>query len=166
MAEASSPQAPDGPAGGGGLPEDVITQLTDARSSYPVAEGAVGGPTSWPSCGRHWSQRQRPAILVADPAGARRPRGRSRTSPSATHPRGLRLAGGGPSGSTSPVNAGETGYGRSRETIETLEHADALLVVGGTLSDIPHGTGSPCARTAAVTGSSTSTPPCASTPVP
>jgi len=37
----------------------------------------------------------------------------------------------------SPVNAGETGYGHGRFTTTVLDDADLLLIVGGTLSDVP-----------------------------
>ena len=122
-----------------GLPEDVITQLTDAPvvPPVPVAEGAVGAD-ELAELREALERAERPAILVGGP----------RWSPEAARQvtdfaerHGIpvvsdwRAADRVPG--TSPVNAGETGYGRSRETIETLEHADVLLVVGGTLSDIP-----------------------------
>ena len=37
----------------------------------------------------------------------------------------------------SPVNAGETGYGHGRFTTTVLDDSDLLLLVGGTLSDVP-----------------------------
>ena len=122
-----------------GLPEDVLTQLTDAPvlAPLPVAEGAVGAE-ELSELTAALEGAQRPAIMLGGPRWSPQA-ARQVTAFAERH--GIpvvsdwRAADRIPS--SSPVNAGETGYGTLAETTTVLQDADLLLVVGCTLSDIP-----------------------------
>lgn len=122
-----------------GLPEDVITRLTEAPvvAPIPVTDGAVGAE-DLEDLRAALEEASRPAILVGGPRWT--PAAAEQVTAFAER-HGIpvvsdwRAADRVPG--TSPVNAGETGYGRSRGTVDVLENADVLLVIGGTLSDIP-----------------------------
>lgn len=122
-----------------GLPEDVITELVDAPvvPPLPVTEGAVS-EQELADLTAALEGAQRPAMLLGGPRWAPEA---SRQVTAFAERNGIpvvsdwraadRIPG------DSPVNAGEAGYGRSEETVAVLRDADLLLLVGGTLSDIP-----------------------------
>lgn len=122
-----------------GVPEDVLTHTTDAPviPPIPVAEGAVSAE-ELDELATALNAAERPAILL----------GGSRWTPEAAAQvtafaennnipvlSDWRAADRIPS--DSPVNAGETGYGHGRFTTTVLDDSDLLLLVGGTLSDVP-----------------------------
>ncbi|MDO5367982.1 thiamine pyrophosphate-binding protein [Kocuria sp.] len=122
-----------------GLPEDVITDMVDRPvvPRIPVTEGSVSDQ-ELADLTHAFSTAQRPALLLGGP------RWNAVASQQVTafaEKNGIpvisdwraadRIPG------NSPVNAGELGYRRTEESVAVLKDADLLVLVGGTLSDIP-----------------------------
>ncbi|WP_270257539.1 thiamine pyrophosphate-dependent enzyme [Kocuria marina] len=122
-----------------GLPEDVITELTDAPviQPIPVTEGAVS-TEELDELKAALEKAEKPALLLGGPRWTAEA---ARQVTAFAEKNGIpvvsdwRAADRIPA--DSPVNAGEAGYGRAEETVTVLKDADLLLLVGGTLSDIP-----------------------------
>ena len=122
-----------------GLPEDVVTETVDVPvvPPLPVTEGAVSD-RELSDLTRALQGARRPAMLLGGPRWSPEA---SRQVTAFAERHGIpvvtdwraadRIPG------DSPVNAGEAGYGRTEETAAVLTDADLLLLVGGTLSDIP-----------------------------
>lgn len=122
-----------------GLPEDVITELVDVPvvAPIPVTEGAVSDE-ELADLKAALEGAQRPAMLLGGPRWTPEA---SRQVTAFAERNGIpvvsdwraadRIPG------DSPVNAGEAGYGQTQETGAVLRDADLLLLVGGTLSDVP-----------------------------
>ncbi|MDV5999844.1 acetolactate synthase [Kocuria rhizophila] len=122
-----------------GLPEDVITQLTDAPvvPPLPVTEGAVSG-TDLADLASALEHAERPAILLGGPRWTPEA---SRQVTAFAERHGIPVISDWRAGDRvpddSPVDVGELGYGRTEATRRVLVDADVLLVVGTSLSDIP-----------------------------
>ncbi|RKQ33685.1 thiamine pyrophosphate-dependent enzyme [Kocuria tytonis] len=122
-----------------GLPEDVITQLTDAPvvDPIPVTEGAVGAE-DLAELRTALESARRPAILLGGPRWTPQA---SRQVTAFAERHGIPVISDWRAADRirddSPVAAGELGYNRTKDTLAVLTDADLLLVVGGTLSDIP-----------------------------
>ena len=122
-----------------GLPEDVLAQVVDSpvHPPMPVTEGAVS-EEELAELTAALEGARRPALLVGGPRWT--PEAAAQVTRFAEANRipvlsDWRAADRVPW--DSPVNAGELGYGRAAATCEVLEQADVLVVIGGTLSDVP-----------------------------
>ncbi|MBD2763743.1 acetolactate synthase [Kocuria sp. cx-455] len=122
-----------------GLPEDILAQVVDSpvHPPVPVTEGAVSAE-ELAELTAALEGAHRPALLVGGPRWT--PEAAVQVTRFAEANRipvlsDWRAADRVPW--DSPVNAGELGYGRAAATCEVLERADVLVVVGGTLSDVP-----------------------------
>ena len=122
-----------------GVPEDVLTHTADAPviPPIPVAEGAVSDD-DLDELTAALNAAERPAILLGGPrwtpeaAALITAFAENNNIPVLSDWRAAdRIS------ADSPVNAGETGYGHGRFTTTVLDDADLLLILGGTLSDVP-----------------------------
>lgn len=122
-----------------GLPEDVITQRTDAPvvPPLPVAEGAVSAE-DLAELAAALETAERPAIMLGGPRWT--PEAAAQVSGFAER-HGIPVVSDWRAGdrirTDSPVAVGELGYSRTEDSVRVLRDADLLLVVGTTLSDIP-----------------------------
>ena len=122
-----------------GLPEDVVAQMVEApvHPVIPVTEGSVA-PEELAGLTAALEGAQRPALLLGGPRWTPEAAAQVTRFAEANDIPVLsdwRAADRVPW--DSPVNAGELGYGRTAKAAEVLEQADVLVVVGGTLSDVP-----------------------------
>jgi len=122
-----------------GVPEDVLTHTADAPviPPIPVAEGAVSDD-DLDELTAALNAAERPAILLGGPRWT--PEAAALITAFAENNNipvlsDWRAADRIPA--DSPVKAGETGYGHGRFTTTMLDDADLLLILGGTLSDVP-----------------------------
>ena len=122
-----------------GIPEDILAQMVEApvHPPIPVAEGAVS-EEDLGALTAALEGAQRPAILVGGPrwtpeaaAGVTRFAEANRIPVLSDWRSADRLPW------NSPVNAGELGYGSTAAANKVFAEADVLLLVGGTLSDVP-----------------------------
>lgn len=122
-----------------GLPEDVITEMVDRPvvPRIPVTEGSVSNEEI-NDLKAAFAKAERPAMLLGGPRWTAEA---SKQVTAFAEKNGIpvitdwraadRIPG------NSSVNAGEVGYGRTEESLAVLKDADLLLLVGGTLSDVP-----------------------------
>lgn len=122
-----------------GLPEDILAQVVEAPQHpvIPVSEGAVSD-AELADLTAALAGAQRPALLLGGPRWTPEASAQvTRFAEANAIPvlQDWRAADRLPSGS--PVDAGELGYGRTATAARVLDEADVLVVVGGTLSDVP-----------------------------